>query len=73
MRSSSVSTWPNIMVAVVRSPRPVRRLHDLEPLVGRALGDPDDLPHAVGQDLGAAAGDRVEPRGHQPAQHLLER
>ena len=73
MRSSSVSTWPNIMVAVVRMPEPVRGLHHLEPLRGRALGDADDAAHAVGQDLGAAARDRVEPGGHQPPQRLLER
>ena len=42
IRSSSVSTWPNIMVAVVRMPEPMRRLHHLEPLGGRALGDADD-------------------------------
>ena len=31
----------------------------------------DLLAHALGEDLGAAAGQRVEPGGHQLAQHLL--
>ena len=42
-------------------PRPVRRLHDLEPLRRRALGDPDELPHAVREDLGAAPGIESSP------------
>ena len=46
------------------SPRATRR--------SMPLAMPMIFAHAVGQDLGAAAGDRVEPRGHQPAQGLLE-
>ena len=51
----------------------VGRLHDREPVRRGPLGDPDDLPHAVGQDLGAAPGDGVQARGHQPAQGLVGR
>ena len=67
MRSASVSTWPYIIVAVVACP-PVRVPHDAEPVGGLRLLRRDDVADAVDEDLGAAAGNRVEPRVAQPRQ-----
>ena len=59
----------------------VRGLVHVHPLLGRRLGQrPDALAHRVLEDLGAAAGDRLEagvaqPRddvAHRPLRHLLE-
>ena len=44
--------------------------HDAEPLVRRRLGRRDDAPHAVDQDLRAAAGQGIEPRIAQARQRL---
>ena len=71
MRSSSVSTVPYIIVAVVRRPGAVRLAHDVEPLVGRRLAVAvEQLAHAIDQDLRAAAGNAVEPGRDQPLDHL---
>ena len=56
---------------LVRMPsRCARRWID-EVAIGAALVVADLLPHALGEDLGAAAGQRIEPRLLQLAQHLL--
>ena len=47
-------------MAVVRKPKLVRCEVDVDPLLGRALQAADALAHFFVQDLGAAAGDRVE-------------
>ena len=74
MRSSSVSTVPYIIVAVVRSPRAVRMTHHVEPLVGRRLAVAVQQPaHAIDENLGAAAGNAVEPGGDQPIDDLRHR
>ena len=44
---------------------------DLEVALGAALVVGDLPAHALGEDLGAAARQRIEPGGHQLAQHLL--
>ena len=67
-RSASVSTWPYIIVAVVDMPEPVRVAHDAEPVGRLRLLRRDDLADAVDEDLGASAGDRVEPRVAEPRQ-----
>ena len=48
-------------------------LHHGEPLVGRALERRDAPADLVVEDLGAAAGDGVEPGRHQPVDGLVER
>ena len=50
---------------------PVRDAVDGEVAIGIALVVADLPAHALGEDLGAAAGQRVEARGHQLAQHGL--
>src|SRR5689334_17220993 len=52
---------------------PVGGAHDLQPLVGGRLLRRDDLAHAVDQDLGAAAGERVEAGVAQPSPRLRRR
>ena len=52
-------------------PSRVRELVDREIAIGVALVVADLPPHALGEDLRAAAGQRVEPRRLQLAQHLL--
>ena len=48
-------------------PGAVRVAHHVEPLVGRRLAVAvQQLAHAVDEDLGAAAGNAVEPGGDQP-------
>ena len=59
--------------AVRRDPQPVRGVVDVEPDVRVLLAGRDEPPHAVGEDLGAAARERAEPGGLQLAQHLLVR
>ena len=51
----------------------VRDAHHAEPLLARALGLRDLAPHAVDEDLGAAAGHAVEPRSAQALEHLPRR
>ena len=46
---------------------------DLEIAIGAALVVADLAPHALGEDLGAAARQRVEPRVLQRLEHLLVR
>ena len=59
--------------ALRRDPHLVRGVVDVEPLVGMLLARRDQVAHAVGEDLGAAAGHRVEAGVLQLAQHLLVR
>ena len=59
--------------AVRRDPEPVRRVVGAEPEVRMLLAGRDELAHAVGEDLGAAARQRAEAGGLQLAQHLLVR
>ena len=61
------------MRALGRDPEPVRGVVDVEPLVGVLLAGRDERAHAVGEDLGAAAGHRVEAGVLQRAQDLLVR
>ena len=56
------STWPNMIVAVLRRPSACARSHDLEPLAGRDLVRADHAADLVVQDLGGRAGQRAEPR-----------
>ena len=56
--------------AVRRHAHAVGQAMHLEPLLGRLLARRDELAHAVGEHLGAAAGQRAEPHGAQLAQHL---
>jgi hypothetical protein len=52
---------------------PVRLAHDVEPLVGRALGVGQHLlADVVGEELGAAAGDRLQAGGLQARDHVVE-
>ena len=53
-----------------REPLQVRRAHDTQPLVGGRLSRRDDVPHAVNEDLCAAAGDGVKPGRPQPLNRL---
>ena len=46
---------------------------DLDPFVGVELAVADDLAHLGVEDLGAAARQRPEARGHEARQHLLDR
>ena len=50
---------------------PVREAMDREVAIGAALVVADLPAHALGEDLGAAAGQRIEPGLLQLAQHLL--
>ena len=50
---------------------PVRDAMNLEVAVGAALVVRDLPAHALGEDLRAAARQRIEPGRHQLAQHLL--
>ena len=50
---------------------PVRDAVNLEIAIGAALVVADLPPHALRENLGAAARQRVEPGVHQLAQHLL--
>ena len=59
--------------AVRRDAERVGVAMDVEPLVGVLLAGRDEPPHSVGEDLGAAARQRPEPRGLQLAQHRLVR
>ena len=59
--------------ALRRDPQPVRGVVHVEPLVGVLLARRDERAHAVGEDLGAAAGHRVEAGVLQLAQDLLVR
>src|SRR5919204_4855820 len=59
--------------ALGRDPEPVCGVVDVEPLVGVLLPGSDQAADAVGEDLGAAAGERPEPRVLQLAEHLLVR
>ena len=59
--------------AVRRDAEPVRRVVREEPEVRVLLARRDQPAHAVGEDLGAAAGERAEPGRLQLAQHLLVR
>ena len=52
-------------------PEPMRDAMDREIAIGVALVVADLLAHALGEDLGAAAGQRIEPGVLQLAQHLL--
>jgi hypothetical protein len=51
-------------------PEPVREAVDVQIAIGAALVAADLLPHALGKDLGAAAGQRIEARVHQLTQDL---
>ena len=55
-----------------RHAEPVRLAHDVEPLVGLRLLRRDDRADAVDEDLGAAAGDRVEAGVAEPRQRLRD-
>ena len=59
--------------AVRRDAERVGVAMDVEPLVGVLLARRDEPPYAVGEDLGAAARQRAEPRRLQLAQHRLVR
>ena len=59
--------------AVRRDPEPVRGVVHVEPHVRMLLARGDEPAHAVGEHLGAAAGERAEPGGLQLAQDLLVR
>ena len=72
-RSSTVSTWPYIIVAVVDMPELVGVAHHVEPLRRLRLLRRDDVAHAVDEDLAAAARERVEPRVAQPRERLPDR
>ena len=51
----------------------VRLAHDVDPLLGRALGIGQDvLADLIGKDLGAAAGDGHQPRGLQAGDDVVE-
>ena len=52
----------------------MRVAHDVEPFVGRRLAVAvQQLAHAIDEDLGAAAGNAVEPGGDQPLDHRRHR
>ena len=72
-RSSSVSTWPNIIVAVVFIPRPWATSITWSHSAVEPLRDADDVPHAVRQDLGTAARDRVQAGSHEAPERLFHR
>ena len=59
--------------AVRRDAQPVRGVVDVEPDVRVLLAGRDEPADAVGEDLGAAAGERAEAGRLQLAQHLLVR
>ena len=59
--------------AVRRDPEAVRGVVHVEPDLGRLLARRDEPPHAVGEDLRAAARKRAEPGRLELAQHLLVR
>jgi hypothetical protein len=59
--------------AVRRDPERVRNAVHLQPGLGVLLAGGDEPPDAIGEDLGAAAGQRAEPRVFELAQHLLVR
>ena len=59
--------------AVRAQPHLVGHPVNLQPLVGVALVVADLLPHAGREDLGAAAGERIEPRRPQRLQHPFDR
>ena len=54
-------------------PKPVRLAHDVEPLLRLRLLRRDDLPHAVDEDLGASARNRVETGVAEPCERLRHR
>ena len=72
-RSSSVSTWPYIIVAVVDMPsRCASRMTPSHSSVVVFFGAMI-VADAVDEDLGAAAGERVEPGVAQPRERLRDR
>ena len=72
-RSASVSRPPNIIVAVVEmSSRCASRITPSHSVARRLLGA-DVAAHAVDEDLGAAARQRVEPGVAQPRERLVGR
>ena len=70
-RSSSVSMWPNIIVAVERPPSSCQTRWTFKPVVGHHLAAGHRLAHAVDQDLGAAAGQAAQARRLEPGEHFL--
>ena len=73
MRSSIVSIWPNIIVAVDRPPSSCQtRLTFSQSSVitlPRVIAD----ANAIDQDLGPAAGQAAQPRRLEPLEHLSQR
>ena len=68
--SHGSSMWPNITVAVERSPARWRGFDDLHPARHRQLVRRDPLAHAVVQDLGGGARRRAEAGVAQAREHL---
>ena len=73
MRSSTVSTWPNIIVALEFKPEPMRHVHDFEPVVAHRLERRDALAHAVHENFPAAAGNRAEAGRLEIADDFFQR
>ena len=57
-----VSTWPNMIVAVVLQAELMRGSHDIEPLRGVQLVRADDRADLVVENLGGGAGQRAQAR-----------
>ena len=72
-RSSIVSTWPNIIVAVERPPSWCQTRWTSSQSSVRTLPARDRLADAVDQDLRPAAGQAPQPRGLEPLQDLPQR
>ena len=60
MRSSTVSTWPNIIVARGIQSEAMRDIHDFEPIVAHRFQRRDAFADAVDENLAAAAGNGAE-------------
>ena len=73
IRSASVSTWPNIIVAVLRPPSSCQTRLTFEPVVGQHLAAGDRLAHAIDQNLRPAAGQAAQAGRLQPLEHRAQR
>ena len=70
MRSSSVSIWPNIIVAVDRPPSSCQTRCTFEPVVGHHLAASDRRANSIDQNLPAAARQTAETGALEPLEHV---
>ena len=72
MRSSTVSTWPNIMVAVEARPSRCATSITFKPFIAHGFEWGDSLAHAIHKDLAAAAGNGAQARFDKFTDNFLD-